>query len=252
MAESPATSGYPGALDTWTTLTDKQDRAEVSDINKIKAALLAIETELGTDPAGSDTDLKTRLTAQLDNDGGVLRGTSFPGSPQTYQTFFRTDSNTFYVYNGSTWVAAAPLSNCLYTWGGTDAQVFSTANATSAAATEVWMYAQRQGASTAYLQVLKSKFKKISGVNTVTWYALTAMSSTVNTDKSKVKVDVGGQNSEAQQAASSTTPEWLTNTIDVSGLTNGTVYDIAISLGKVSAGNGTEHSNLFSIILFGS
>ena len=60
MSEAQQTSDYPGALDTWVTLTDKEDLAEVSDINKIKTAVEAVQTELGVDPAGTKTDVTTR------------------------------------------------------------------------------------------------------------------------------------------------------------------------------------------------
>lgn len=38
---------------------------------QLKNAIIAIETELGTDPAGSLTDLKTRLAVALDDDGTI-------------------------------------------------------------------------------------------------------------------------------------------------------------------------------------
>ena len=76
MAEigSGSGSGFPSALDTNSTLEyDKEStektlvRADV--VNDIGAGLVAIETELGTDPAGSKTDVKTRLAIHMNNDG---------------------------------------------------------------------------------------------------------------------------------------------------------------------------------------
>lgn len=99
MSESPSTSGYPTSLDTWTTLTDKEDLAEVSDINKLKDAMLNVQTELGTDPAGSVTDLTTRLGVMIGDDGAVKGGTSFPGTPTGDQLFVRTDEDILYRRN---------------------------------------------------------------------------------------------------------------------------------------------------------
>ena len=101
MSESQSTSDYPGALDTWETLTDKEDLAEVIDINKIKAALLAIQTELGVNPAGSVADLVTRLAKILSDSGAVRQGTSFPGTTESGLLFFRTDSDTLYKRNAA-------------------------------------------------------------------------------------------------------------------------------------------------------
>lgn len=63
-------SDYPGTLDTNNTLEvnapnagKTKARAEVP--NDLAAAIVAIQTELGTDPAGTATDVKTRLDELL-------------------------------------------------------------------------------------------------------------------------------------------------------------------------------------------
>lgn len=65
-------TSYPDALDTDTV----QEEDSVSVVrykvpNDLAAAIVAIETSLGTDPAGSLTDVKTRLAIALENDGTV-------------------------------------------------------------------------------------------------------------------------------------------------------------------------------------
>jgi hypothetical protein len=101
MAEAQQTSDYPGSLDTWVTLTDKEDLAEVSDINKIKAAIEATQTELGADVAGSATNLLTRLAKILADSGAIKQGTSFPGITESGLLFFRTDLDKFYIRNAA-------------------------------------------------------------------------------------------------------------------------------------------------------
>lgn len=61
-------SGYPAALDTDATLETGADFARIGVPNDLAAAIVKIETELGTDPAGvaadptgAYTDVKTRL-----------------------------------------------------------------------------------------------------------------------------------------------------------------------------------------------
>ena len=62
---------YPASLYTYTTLVDGVDYPQATHINTPNAELVRIETELGTDPAGSATDVKTRLAVALANDGDL-------------------------------------------------------------------------------------------------------------------------------------------------------------------------------------
>jgi len=64
---------YPGSLDTFVPKTDGPDQKIMAEhVNKLQEAAVAIETELGTDPAGSLTDLKTRLAVMLTAAGGLI------------------------------------------------------------------------------------------------------------------------------------------------------------------------------------
>jgi hypothetical protein len=121
LAESQETSDYPGALDNWVTLTNKEDLAEQSDINKMKAAIEAVQTELGTDPAGTATDVTSRLSRMMNGSGAFAQGTAFPTSPTPVegQVFYRTDENTPYVYDGSNWIPFVGSSYELFTSSGT-------------------------------------------------------------------------------------------------------------------------------------
>lgn len=69
-------SVYPGTLDTFTTKVAKVDLYRAAHMNDVQAAIVAVETELGTDPAASETDLKTRLNAALNADGTLKTGFS--------------------------------------------------------------------------------------------------------------------------------------------------------------------------------
>jgi len=121
MAESQETSDYPGSLDTWVTLTNKEDLVEGSDINKLKAAIEAVQTELGTDPAGTATDVTSRLSRMMNGVGALAQGTSFPVSPTPVegQVFYRTDENTPYVYDGANWIPFVASSYESFTSSGT-------------------------------------------------------------------------------------------------------------------------------------
>ena len=62
---------FPGTLDSFDANTDDVDDVLAADMNNVQDAVVAIETELGTDPAGSCTDLKTRLAHSI-NAAGML------------------------------------------------------------------------------------------------------------------------------------------------------------------------------------
>ena len=66
-----SSTSYPSGLDTRTTVSDDPGGTEVVSThhNGPAAAILAIETELGTDPAGSRTDVVTRLNEATNSDG---------------------------------------------------------------------------------------------------------------------------------------------------------------------------------------
>ncbi len=72
-------TGWPGFLDTKQTYNNKSvtipdgpTRPDAELFNDILAAILALQTELGTDPAGASADLKTRLTGINEAVEGIL------------------------------------------------------------------------------------------------------------------------------------------------------------------------------------
>lgn len=71
MSELGAGSGtsYPTALDTDNTTESTSTKARADVPNDLAAAVIAIETELGTDPAGSLSDVKTFLQTEHGTDG---------------------------------------------------------------------------------------------------------------------------------------------------------------------------------------
>lgn len=79
MAElgSGTGSGYPGAIDTDTTQEVNspnagRTKARAEVINDLNAAVVAVQTELGTDPAGALADVKTYLQTEHGTDGTHL------------------------------------------------------------------------------------------------------------------------------------------------------------------------------------
>jgi hypothetical protein len=64
-------SAYPAALDSFTAHTDNVDDVMAADVNELQEAIVATQTELGTDVAGSATNLVTRLAVSLSAGGYI-------------------------------------------------------------------------------------------------------------------------------------------------------------------------------------
>jgi len=72
MAELGAGSGtsYPSSLDVDNTVeVDASTTARADVPNDLAAAIIAVQTELGTDPAGSAATVKARLAVEHNNSG---------------------------------------------------------------------------------------------------------------------------------------------------------------------------------------
>lgn len=75
MSQGSNNFQYPTAVDQFITWEDDIDNILASSVNNAYARIIATQTELGTDPAGSMTDVKTRLAVSLENDGTLKANT---------------------------------------------------------------------------------------------------------------------------------------------------------------------------------
>ncbi len=62
-------ASYPGAIKTFSSVVNGVTKLVAALFNSPYDEVTAVETELGTDVAGSATDLKTRLAVSLNDDG---------------------------------------------------------------------------------------------------------------------------------------------------------------------------------------
>jgi hypothetical protein len=144
------------------------------------------------------------------------------------------------------------VSNVVYSWGGGgDASVtaaeYGIVTDTTKNGTVGQLYAvNRNTNSHVERTVLRSKFMKIAGISTLTVYADIIKAGAFNTH-GNCKITVGALTALDLETTAGTL-EWLNGTIDVSTLSDGTVYDLGISLVNHSTTGSTE---LHSIIIFG-
>jgi hypothetical protein len=84
--------------------------------------------------------------------------------------------------------------------------------------------------------VWATKWIKIPGISTITVYAQIWIQTASGSPAVTIKVDVGGANSSVTGTTGQLTPEWKSLSIDVSGLSNGTTYDVSVIMsGNVNA-----------------
>lgn len=111
-------------------------------------------------------------------------------------------------------------------------------------------YAFWYNTTNTYNTVIVDKFKKLAGVSTVTVYAKIWQDygGGGGEGSANVKVDIGGQSNNVSGTLNRRTPEWVNFDIDVSSLSDGTVYDVTIQLKHT----GNYSAFLESIKGFGS
>ena len=233
-------ASYPSSIKTFTVKTAKQDKARAADVNAMQDEITAIETELGTNPAGSKTTVKDRLAVNLADDGATAKGTSFPASPTAGQLFYRTDEDKLYsrdAANANWKVVGETLSNMIFSWVGKNVlgmnNGLAVTTSSSAPTSSDLRYVYLMTDQTSYTTVITIPWRKISGVNTIVCHG-TAGGFTYN---GRIQVDIGGQVGSVLFGNSGlSNPSFTPFSIDISSLTNGTLYDILIQLRTETSG----------------
>lgn len=171
------------------------------------------------------------LTGQSSGDITYFDGTNWVVLPSS--------ASTNYLKGGAApnWAAidTSGFSNVVFSFSGCAGANFIAGG--QAAAVAHWNVT-----GTTYTTVIATKFKKMSSIDTVTFYAY--MASGASDKSAYINVDIGGQAAAINTTANHNTIQWLTNDVDVSGLTDGTFYDVVIQLKNAD----TPSTNLYSLI----
>ncbi len=96
------TTGYPTTIDSASSVAGGSIKAK--QIDGPSAAIVALQTAIGTLPAGTSSSLSVRLSRMIAGNGALFSGTSDPVSPAPVngQMFFRSDLGSIRVYNSVT------------------------------------------------------------------------------------------------------------------------------------------------------
>ncbi len=164
-----------------------------------------------------------------------------------------SNSGKFLTTNGTvaSWGSTSNLSNVLFQYSAavdqatTDQGEVISSSLTTTSATGAYRFLQTSN-NGSYQTVWSTKWKKISGISTITIYAQVWDSAAIGSADLKVNV---GSASGTTTGHSNTDPSWFNFTIDVSGLSDGTVYDVTAQLQSDSA---IRNANMGTLIAFGS
>lgn len=205
-----------------------------------------------TPAAGKFTTLEatTTLKSGTTNQGDILydNGTSLVRlTPGTSGQFLKTLG----AAANPAWATVPSLSNVIFSYATqVDNPGFVTNTTLTNAATSNYQYYAVSGVgSLSYKTIISSKLVKIAGISTVTVWAYIWCSGAAGT-QANCKVNIGATNGNVSGTSLQTTPEWKNFTIDISGLSNGTTYDITIQLANADSSNSSIY--LGSVIGFGS
>lgn len=227
-------SVYPGAYDVFADKEAKQNVVSKKDMNKVQNAIEAIEAALGLDIEGNQSTLNGRLAVMMDDNGAVQGGSSFPGTTYPNMLFKRTDQDILYQRDNAdtAWSAlGSSVTNLISEWHG-NSNVASTnggiiTSASSLLATN-GNYEYLAGEGTVYRTLRTIYFQKTAGADTLRVYANHWSSS--GTAYVQFNVDPGGSALTCTFSSASTSPGWSSDTIDISGLTNGNYYTIIVQI----------------------
>lgn len=188
--------------------------------------------------------------------GGTGQSLSDPGADRLFfwddsagVTDFLTPGDGLFI-SGTT-IIAETFSNVIFSWKGFDGLTGAPATTsrgiahgtsqilTGVDSQNVYWVANTNN-STSYSDIIPIfKWKKVSGINTLivrvrTWGAFSTATSYT------LRIDAGGQTG-TSSAITGSSPAWITEfTVDVSSLSDGTVYDVKIQRANVQgAGNIT-------------
>ena len=136
-------AAYPNAIKTFSSLQDGIDTILAAHPNDRANEITAIETELGTNPAGAFADVVTRLNS-ADQEAGSYSGNGsgprdiavsfnprwviiFGHGTDHYAHFISTDSNVFWLGGGqANFSTGGTLGTLKFTVGATDQEPLSS------------------------------------------------------------------------------------------------------------------------------
>lgn len=244
---------YPTSISSLTTKFNEVDDVDASHVNRLQNEVIALQTYIGTNPHGNTGRLTDRLYVCIGTDGALRKGSAFPGSPIDGQAFWKSDESTLYVYGtvNGTWAAPVTLSNLAYSYIGNSksgnvglAQGEINSVNLNPTIAETGYYRFFATNSSAYRTFFEAKLRKVAGMTTVTTHVNVWTNSGHSAD---LRMSVGTLSGTIGWKTN-TDPAWSQVAIGISGLTNGTTYDVIGELRSTGSSNPAFCSHIVGIL----
>lgn len=251
MANTPAV--YPTSLVTFTTKVNHIDVYEDDHINKIQNEVVALQTYIGTNPHGDLTNLSSRVKNALSGSGGFVLTTGIPTTTFPGLFYYRTDSETLFNIRSDNTPqgVGGSLANVAFSFSGVSSGTLASAMYVgtglnpSITDANLGRYVAWSNNTGAYGTSIVTKFKKISGMTTLRVWAYQKGCSGDDTGNTRITI---GSVSGTAQGAVTTTYVWDSVDLDLSGLANGTTYDVIIELKSTSNSRVALLSSIIGIV----
>ena len=231
-------STYPSNILVKADVANEVDEVDEGDHNILKGEIIALQTYVGTNPQGSKSDLTTRLAIMISTNGAINGSNGFPANTTPMRLFYRTDQETLYIRrydNAAEQAIGGSLSNVIYSSNRSQTKNMTTTYAAitstsilgaSLSGTQYSYWGMDAGNtySTCHPVI---RWPKISGVSTMIFKG-NIWQITADGQTQLLELAVGTATGTVS-LANTQTPTEVTVTVDLTGLGNGTYYDIVIS-----------------------
>ena len=248
---------YPNGV---VVLPDVVNHVDVYDAENIKALnreVIALQTYVGTSPQGNRGSLSDRISAVLSGSGGYVLTTAIPVETYPGKTWYRTDLDVLQVVKATNAVQTIgnSFSNVLYvaplvgqTTPGLGFVEGTLQTVTTGTTPIKFKYFVKSQGTTFGTHHPVLRFRKFTGINTIDFVGRIWCGGGA-ADQVALQIAVGGNTGTSAGIADSTSPTQVTASVDVSGLNNGTAYDLVISMRKTT---NSEECMLGDFIIYGA
>lgn len=218
------------------TLTGGIVNADVNASAAIVASKLVLTSPGAIGSVAPSTGAFTTLKVGTTNQGDILydNATSFIRlTPGTSGQFLKTQG----AAANPVWATVSQYSNVLFQYEGqvdgtgTNVGEYSGTSLVPAGSTGNYRFLLGEGNNT--LTIYTAKLIKFAGLNTVTVYG--RIWNRTGSNSTRLAANIGGATGTVDGTSGQHTPEWKTFTVDVSGLSNGTAYDVTFTLKEAAA-----------------
>lgn len=260
-------------IDTAQLAADAVDGTKVSD-NAIDTEHLAADAVDGTKIADNSIDSEHIAAGAIDNEhfsDNCVDGTNIAlGSDAQGDVMYYDGTNWVRLGAGTSgqvlqtqgtganpiWASSGGGSGALFSFGNGDQYQQNSHGLSSAPTYDIPSTDNRpawvNNAET-FKTVISSKFKKESGIDDVDFYAYMYNSSIENDEVVECRVTIGSQSGTATSNQGSGAEEWINSTIDISSLSDGTVYNLYVAIRTYDPDggwSGSEPAILYHVVGF--